>query len=185
MLLYLVNLADNESDKKFIEELYIKYIPWLRYKAYTMVKDSDISNDLAHDCMVKIINHIETVKNLPDNKVRSYLTVCIVNTTINYLNKASKESTLKNLNLSDSFNLPDTCSVIEEVEQKYTYQMMYVAYKKLPLRDQSIIEMKITLELSDEHMSEILNVTKDSVRVLLSRSMKKLKEEMKKMEALS
>ncbi len=185
MLLYLVNLADNESDKKFIEELYIKYIPWLRYKAYTMVKDSVICNDLAHDCMVNIIKHIETVKNLPENKVRSYLSVCIVNTTINYLNKASKESTLKNIDLSDSFNLSASDSIIEELEQKCTYAMMYEAFKKLPPRDQSIIEMKIALDLSDEHMAEMLNVTKDSVRVLLSRSMKKLKAEMKKMEALS
>lgn len=184
MLLFVVDYLDNDADKAFIENLYIEYMPLIRSRVYKYINNIDICNDLAHDCMVKMIRYIDRVKILPEDKIGAYITVCITNIVLNYLKRSSKQVTSSIYDLSDDYYLADDVSIEDEIEQKYDYQTIRAGFDKLRERDKSIIIMKYDLELNDSQIADILDIKQDSVRMTVLRCVRKLKKQIKKMEAL-
>ena len=184
MVLFVIDYIDNDSDKAFVENLYIEYMPFLRSRAYKYVQDVNISNDLAHDCIVNMIKHLDKLKSLHKDKIRAYISVSINNVVLNYLKRSSRQVENGICDLSDNYNLSDDYSVEEEIERKYEYQTVYAGFDKLCERDKSIISMKYDLELNDSQIADVLNITKDSVRMTVLRSVRNLKKQIKKQEEL-
>jgi len=184
MVLFVIDYIDNDSDKAFVENLYIEYMPFLRSRVYKYIKDINICNDIAHDCMVSMIKHLDTIKTLPEDKVIAYFSVSINNLVMNYLKRSSRQVETGICDLSDNYNLSDDFSVEEEIERKYEYQTVYAGFDKLHERDKSIIIMKYDLELNDSQIADALNIKKDRVRMSVLRSVRKLKKQIKKQEEL-
>ena len=138
MVLFVIDYIDNDSDKAFVENLYIEYMPFLRSRAYKYVQDVNISNDLAHDCIVNMIKHLDKLKSLHKDKIRAYISVSINNVVLNYLKRSSRQVENGICDLSDNYNLSDDYSVEEEIERKYEYQTVYAGFDKLCERDKSI-----------------------------------------------
>lgn len=183
MILFAIDFLDNDADKVFVEMLYNEYMPFLRYRAYKYVNNTDIANELAHDCMVNIIRHLDSVKKLPEDKVRAYLTVCINNISKNYLKRSSKQVVNGVYDLAADYYLSDGSSVEDEAELKFRYEAMRAGFDKLCERDKSIIVMKYDLELKDCQIADILDIKQDSVRMTVLRCVKRLKKQITKQEA--
>ncbi len=184
MILFVVDCLDNDYDKAYVENLYAEYMPFLRSRVYKYIKDINVCNDLAHDCIVNMIKHLDKVKSLPEDKIRAYISVSIYNLVMNYLRRSSKKVENGICDLSDNYDLSDEVSVEEEIERKYDYESIKAAFDKLNERDKSIIIMKYDLELNDSHIADVLNIKQDSVRMTVARSVKKLKKQIKKQEKL-
>lgn len=182
MIFFTINFLDNDADKAFVEKLYIEYMPFFRCRAYKYVNNIEIANELAHDCMVNIIKHLDTIKNLPEDKVRTYLSICINNIAKNYLKRLSKQVPNKVYDLADDYYLADGQCVEDEIEQKYKYEALRTGFDKLCEKDKSIIVMKYDLELKDSQIADVLNIKQDSVRMTVFRCVKRLKEQILKQE---
>ena len=182
MLLFVINSLDNPDDKKFIEMLYTKNMPWLRSRAYKFVNDINISNDLAHDCMLQIIKHIETVKALSEDKQRGYLSISINNICKNYVKRASRTIMMNDSSSASLDFIPENFSIEDDLERKFDYETIRTSVDKLCDRDRDIITMKFYLNLSEDHIADILQIKKDCVRMTVHRSVKKLEKEFIKQE---
>lgn len=182
MVLFVIDHIDNDSDRAFVENLYIEYMPFIRSRAYKYVQDINISNDLAHDCMVNLIKHLDKLKSLPEYKIGAYVSVSINNLTINYLKRSSKQTANNMCDLGDMYSLADDVSVEDQIEQKYDYESVRAGFDKLCERDKSIITMKYDLELNDSQLADVLDIKKDSVRMTVLRSVRNLKKQIKKQE---
>lgn len=182
MMHSVIDYPDNDSDKAFIENLYTEYMPLLRSRAYKYVEDINICNDLAHDCMVNMIKYVDRVKSLPEDKIRSYITVCINNLVINYLKRSSRQVTHSISDLGDDYYLAADVNIEDEIEKKYDYRTMRAGFNNLCERDKSILIMKYDLELNDSQIADILNIKQDSVRMTVLRSVRKLKKQINKQD---
>lgn len=182
MLNFVIDCIDNDADRKLIESLYIEYMPFLKKRAYLQTKDINVANDLAHDCMVNIIKHLDSIKKLPENKIRAYFSVSINNIVKNYLKRASKQAICNTYNLSDDYYLSADVNIEDELDQKYDYLSIRTAFDKLRERDKTLIVMKYDLELSDNLIADVLNIKQDSVRMSVLRSVGKLKKQIKEQE---
>ena len=158
--------------------------PFLRSRAYKYVQDVNISNDLAHDCIVNMIKHLDKLKSLHKDKIRAYISVSINNVVLNYLKRSSKQLANNICDLGDTYCLSDGVSIEDEIEQKYAYEAIKAGFDKLCDRDKSIIIMKYDLELNDSQIADVLNIKKDSVRMTVLRSVRNLKKQIKKQEEL-
>lgn len=183
-MLFVIDYIDNDADKVFVEKLYIEHMPFLRSRVYKHIQDINVCNDLAHDCMLNIIKHLDKIKTLPEEKVRAYLCVSIDNLAKNYVKRSSKQVGNGLCDLGDNYNLADDFSVEEEIERKYKYQELYSGFDKLCERDKHIISMKYDLELKDSQISDILNIKQDCVRMTVLRSVRKLKKQILNQEEL-
>ncbi len=182
MLNFVIDCLDNDADRKLVENLYVEYMPFLKKRVYSYIQDINICNDLAHDCMVNIIKHLDSIKKLPENKIRAYFSVSINNLIKNYSKSASKQTTCNIYDLSDDYFLSADINIENELEQKYDYLSIRTAFDKLRERDKSIIIMKYDLELSNNQIADILNIKQDSVRMSVLRSVRKLKKQIRNQE---
>ena len=60
VVFFLIDCLESDDDKKLIEDLYVKYISWLRFRASKIIgNDPAACADVAHDCMVNMIKHLD------------------------------------------------------------------------------------------------------------------------------
>lgn len=182
MLNFVIDFIDNEKDVKFVEHLYDEYMPFMKMRAYKYIQDMNICEDLAHDCMLNLIKHLDSVKALPEEKIRAYISVCISNIVKNYLKRESRIIPTGVHDLSEDYTLTSDTNIEEEVERKFDYQTIKEAFMELDERDKSLIIMKYTMCLHDRVIAETLNIKQNSTRMTLLRSVRKLKEIMESKE---
>lgn len=174
-MLSVIDRLTEESDKVLVTHIYTEYMPMIRSRVRKHVADSSIREDIAHDCIVDVIRYVDSVRKVPDDKLRAYVATCIENRIKHYLKKSSKECTGKKSDVGEGFLLADGADVADEIEQKYDYQSIRAAFDKLKESDKSIIAMKYDLELDDEHIANVLCIDKNSVRMTVLRSVRKMK----------
>lgn len=182
MILFTIDSFYNSDNKKFIEELYNEYMPWLRLRAHRKIEDLNVCDDLAHDCMLNMIKHIEKLKSLDKDRQRAYLFVSIDNLVLNYIKRSNKIITVKNESSAELDFVGADCDVVDEVSNKYDYDTIKAGLDNLCERDRDIIKMKYDLDLDDGQIADVLQIKKDCVRMTVSRSIKRLKKELKKLE---
>lgn len=176
-MLLFVEVLENADDRELIENLYKKYKPWLVSRAHRIVDNIDTCDDLAHDCFVNMINHIDTLRNLTEAKQKAYLAVSIDHITLNYAKRASKISVMKNPDAADLEFLPDAGSVENYIEKKLDFEAILKNFPNIPKRDRDILIMKFSLELKNDEISKILGIKKSCVRMTIKRSIAKLQRE--------
>ena len=175
MVLFSANTIEKPEDKVFIEELYIKYIACLRFRESKIIgNDSEACADVAHDCMVNMIKHIDMLKTLSENKQRAYLAAAIDNTALNYSMKSSKVEITHKTESAELDFIIDSNDMESEVEKKMELEAVREKFDLLPDRDKDLIVLKYELEMSDEQIGEIFDIKKDSVRMTVRRSIQKL-----------
>ncbi len=174
MLLFIVQNLDNDDDRKFISDIYEKYAPWLRSRAYKITNDYEISNDLAHDCIINLIKHIDKLRSFNDSQLRSYIAIAIDNTSKNYMKHSSKSCLMMDDDECFFDNIPDEISTEDLVEKKLNYDTIRENFQNLPDRDKDIIILKYDLDLSDREIAPVIGIKENSVRMTVRRSIRRL-----------
>ncbi len=175
MIPFTIEYLETKEDKEFIENLYKNYISWLRFRASKIIgKDSAACADIAHDCMVNMIKHLDKLKTLPEEKQRAYMAVAIDNTALNYVTKHSRMTFMRKPEAAELDFVGEDYSLEEDVEKRLNIEAVRDNIHLLSKRDRDLIILKYELELSDEQIGEILDIKKDCVRMTLRRSVQKL-----------
>ena len=182
MLLFVIDHLDSESDVAFVERIYKEFMPMIKRRIYKHIPNMTVCDDIAHDCILDIIKYLDSIKRVPEDKLRVYISVCVENNIKRYLKKATKELTGIEETVSNNNNLASGTDVADEVEVKYNYETLRKGFDKLKDRDKSIIVMRYDLELNDELIANALLIDKNSVRMTALRSVQKLKNAIKTLE---
>ncbi len=183
-MLLVVDTLENADDIELIEDLYTKYKPWLKFRAHKIIDNLEDCEDLTHDCMAKMIRHVDTLRRLTEAQRRSYMAIAIDNISLNYSKRASRVAMMKDIDSADLEFIPDDYSVEKEIERKMDFEAILENIKYIPKRDQDIIRMRFELELSDEIIADILDIKKSSVRMSVNRSVAKLQREIEERRGL-
>lgn len=162
------------DDKTYIEHLYSAYMPWMRLRAHRYVSDLSTCEDIAHDCLVKLLKHLEKLKALPEGELRAYIAVSIDNTAKNHIKRESKCLYAADSASADFAFVADVDNVKEEIDRKSDYETLRENFDRLCERDKDILSMKYDLELDDQQIADVLQIKKDSVRMTVRRSVKNL-----------
>lgn len=174
MISFVIESLDDETDKQIITDIYEQYAPWMRSRAYTLTGDYEVSYDLAHDCIISLIKHIDTIRNLNDRQLRSYIATTVNHTAINYM-KHSSRTCLVTENEECFFDeIPGRENVEEAVEKKLNIETVRENMNGLSSRDRELIILKYNHELSDAEISEIIGIKENSVRMTVRRSVERL-----------
>lgn len=174
MILFIINQLDKESDKELILNIYEKYAPWLRSRAYNITDDYEVSNDLVHDCIINLIKHVDKLRSFNDSQLRAYIAMAIDNTSKNYLKRSSKSCLVTDDDECFFDNIPDEVLTEEIVEEKFKYESIRESFENLSERDKSIIILKYDLNLKDDEIAPMIGVSSGSVRMTVRRSVQRL-----------
>ena len=173
MLIYL-SLLDSEEEISKFELIYSTYKKQMYYTANNILKE-----DAVHNAFLRIINNLEKIEDINSHKTKGLIVIIVKNVSIDIYRKNKKErdntifiDDLDDINGYDEINKND----IGDLE---------IAISKLPENYKQVFLLKFSHELTDNEISEILDIKPDNVRKRISRGREKLKNILKKMEVYS
>ena len=178
MLIYL-SLLDSEEEISKFELIYSTYKKQMYYTANNILKDSHLAEDAVHNAFLRIINNLEKIEDINSHKTKGLIVIIVKNVSIDIYRKNKKErdntifiDDLDDINGYDEINKND----IGDLE---------IAISKLPENYKQVFLLKFSHELTDNEISEILDIKPDNVRKRISRGREKLKNILKKLEVYS
>ena len=174
---------ENDDDREFMIELYLKYNKLMFVKAKGIVKDDYVAEDMVQETFAKIIEKIEKIRKIECCILPSYLVICIRRVCFNYLAKKQVRDKYSAQSIDDeayNFEYEDDKTDIEaEVLLKLDVSEVKKTFLKLPEKLQNILEYKYLLEMTDEEIAKTLGINKNSVRTYLTRARREVYKRMK------
>ena len=168
MLIYL-SLLDSEEEISKFELIYNTYKKQMYYTANNILKDSHLAEDAVHNAFLRIINNLEKIEDINSYKTKGLIVIIVKNVSIDIYRKNKKErdntifiDDLDDINGYDEINKND----LGDLE---------IAISKLPENYKQVFLLKFSHELTDNEISEILDIKPDNVRKRISRGREKLK----------
>ena len=178
MLIYL-SLLDSEEEISKFELIYSTYKKQMYYTANNILKDSHLAEDAVHNAFIRIINNLEKIEDINSHTTRGLIVIIVKNVSIDIYRKNKKER--DNTIFIDDF---DDINGYDEIN-KNDIGDLEIAISKLPENYKQVFLLKFSHELTDNEISEILDIKPDNVRKRISRGREKLKNILKKMEVYS
>lgn len=170
-----ISSLDDPKDRKFMEQLYLKYDRLILAMAEKYVDDPDDRKDVMQSVAENLIKHLPTIKGLPDKAVAAYIAYAVRNTAINYY-KATERRKKRFVSLDDeevarqvNREFQDT-SVEELILFKSRISQLKEIWHELLEEDQILLEGKYIWEFSDKELAEDFGCKPDSIRMKLTRA---------------
>ena len=148
-----------------IEELYKNYSKLVYGVIYSILKNTDETEDVLQNVFVKIFK-LDNEK-LPTKSHLSWLYSVAKNETINYIKKQSKEKNYESL-----YEITDNDTEIEKVLDKEYFNKLI---ENLPPKQQEILSLKIISNLSFREIANILDMKIPAVQWHYYKSLNTLK----------
>jgi len=172
---------EDENDRQFVTDLYLKYKLNMFYTARRIVKDPHIAEDMVQESCIAIINNLEKIKAVEVCRRRSYIVSMVKNISINYVVKRDRQSkysfTADDEILTQQLD-PDS-DIEERLIRNCDISTIKSALLTLSEKDQAILRMKYFDDLRDEDIASYLNIKTNSVRYYLTLARRKLYASMK------
>lgn len=174
---------EDENDRQFVTDLYLKYKLNMFYTARRIVKDPHIAEDMVQESCIAIINNLEKIKAVEVCRRRSYIVSMVKNISINYVVKRDRQSkysfTADDEILTQQLD-PDS-DIEERLIRNCDISTIKSALLTLSEKDQAILRMKYFDDLRDEDIASYLNIKTNSVRYYLTLARRKLYASMKEL----
>ena len=148
------------------EEIIIRHKDKLIYFIMRYVKNIDIAEDLAQDVFVYILIHRQSYDF--NYSLKTYLFTIAKSKSLNYLKRENKITNLDENSITD----------LQDLEERKNN--LKIAMQKLKPEYQNAIYLADIEELSYKEISQIMKKPESSIKVLIHRARKNLKEILKK-----
>lgn len=172
------NKALDENERAFVEMLWDEYKALMYSTALKYSQDSHQIQDIIQNSLEKIIKKVSVLISLDRCALTSYIVLIVRSTSLNYLKRAGIELRLF-IEDCDSImdSVPDQSTSAENlligIETSANIQNLLT---RLPLGDRLVLEGKYIMELSDGELADICGISKNSVRMRLSRAKKRTRD---------
>ncbi len=169
-LSYLFLSQDKKVAKGSFDEFYRRHAPKLYTFCYKLLKDKNKARDVFQESFVHLFERIEQ-RGEPIENLSSYLFKIAKNMILNIQRKkVLQEVPIKG----------DRWSVFQEsLEDKQQKELLDIAINQLPENLKEALIMKEYLNYSYSEISDLMNISRDSVAVMIFRAKKKLKDLLK------
>ena len=138
--------------------------------AFKITGNSEVAKDLAQDVIIKFWENQGQHKQL--DSIENYLFIMIRNEALKYLRGLSRA---KNRHEKASLNSEQEESLWDTIIEQEANQLLQTAIATLPPQCNRIVELSLTGKNTKE-IAETLNITVNTVKVLKSRAIHKLRE---------
>lgn len=154
-----------KEEKTNIEEIYLNYSSLVKNIAFSILKNSDDSEDVMQEVFIKIYNISK--EKLPETSEMNWIYSVTKNTAIDFIKK--KKNTL---NIDEIYNCRNEFDEIEEFIDKESYIRLM---SNLSEKNKEIISLKIFSGFSFKEIGNFMNLPTSTVSWKYYTSINKLK----------
>lgn len=159
-------------------DLFLKNQAAMYQTAYRIVGEAQIAEDMVQETCISLINHLEEVKKVAANKLRTYVTSATRNTSINYVVKRNRRSRYSFLTDDDRVfeSRADDAEIDSALIREADIETIKRALRALSEKDQLLLNLKYYDGKTDAEIARVLEIKADSVRSYLTRARRHLME---------
>lgn len=154
---------------RIYNEYYIKLYKYTLFR----VADQYVAEDLVSEIFVKVLDKYNTY-NPTKGKFSTWVFAIANNTIINYYKTINRNKVVNWEQVDSQYRLED---LIIEQELK---EILLKAILRLDERQRSIIALKFGANMKNREIAQMLNLTESNVGTILYRSLKHLRDNLKK-----
>ena len=178
MILFLLTATiESDTDREFMMRLYTEYYPLMRSKAYGIVREYAIVDDLVNDACVRLIGKISLLRDFDCCKLAAYIVYTVRSVSVDYIRRQSAQNKRVQAGFTADDDVADNGKSTEEIMiQSEEIDALRSAVMKLPERERDILHFKYTLEMKDAEIAQTFGIQPSSVRSLISRTRRKVYE---------
>jgi RNA polymerase sigma factor (sigma-70 family) len=145
----------------------------MKWAAYKIVQDNTIAEDLVHDSIANLIQKMDTIRDLEQKRLTTYIITTVRNHAINFCIKREREKkhTFYGLDEDVAEDIPDSeIPLNEKFEAFDEYRKLADSIEKLPERERELLHLKYNLQYDDTTIGRVMGIKKASVRQYLTRA---------------
>ncbi|WP_245596166.1 RNA polymerase sigma factor [Paenibacillus taiwanensis] len=162
---------DKKDEGMFVAELYIRYYPMMRKKAFEITRDHSVVEDIIQDAFIRLMNKIPLLRSLDSGKRVSYILQTIRHTALNYMKQHAKNKKYTTTCYSDLEWICDAQLSIEDTyNAKEGLHSVSGIISELPKRDRLLLYNKYILDLDDHAISRSMKIPTANIRSYLTRA---------------
>lgn len=171
MIPFCILAIENDDDREFMAELFLRYQRLLYNEIYEILKNPWNTEDVLQATLVKLIDKISELRKKEEAKLVSYMVVAARNNTYNFLRAQKKSAQVSFEEYSGQENSASADRQIESgMIAKEEIEEMVRRWSQLDERSKHLLEGKYILGKSDEALAEELSIKPASVRMALTRA---------------
>jgi RNA polymerase sigma-70 factor (ECF subfamily) len=153
-------------------DAYKQYYTRLFAYIYARVGNKHQAEDIVSDVFERVYRKLDSLRNR--DALATWLFAIARNVIISHARKRSRETVVDHDVLSELS--PATDSVESEVMHREDLDGVARAVRTFSQREQDIISLKFDAELANAQIGEIMGLTEQNVRVIIFRSIRKLRK---------
>ena len=152
---------ESESDRAFMTDLYLTHRALMLKIAWKYTGVSAEVDDLVSDSVVALIQHIDSLKEMPDLALRAYIASTVRNKALDLLRKKKREQgwTVE----GDMDRVPDPGSFEHKISVQAEVDSVRQALEFLPDHEREALRLKFFEKKTNPEIAQALNVA-ESVR---------------------
>lgn len=173
-MLYLILSITDPVKRDLLLELYLEYKSRLIRYALKLLKNQEAAEDILHDVFTKLVENPQLLKYDQAKKNAPYLYMMVKNRCLNHLSQSKKTQPVGEIELTEEWDFADL------LIRQENFQLAVEKIMSLPDNYKDVIMLRFVNELSDEEISEYLQISPGNVRVRICRALKSLQKSLAK-----
>ena len=170
----------DESDREFVENLYIKYEQTMYKIAYNILHKKTEAEDVVHNTFVKIIDNLEKIRRLDSMGTEFYLSTVTKHAS---LDEQRKTNRLPECNVMEELSeFKSDISVEDIVMTKLDSDRVKTALKSLSKDEFELLSMNLIMGYQPSEIAEKYGISSNTARQKIFRAKQHLKQELEKDE---
>ncbi|MBQ7975722.1 MAG: hypothetical protein IJ300_08570, partial [Clostridia bacterium] len=91
MITLIISAIEDDYEREFILNIYNKYYFEMKKRAYRFLRNNEEAEELVQDAFVKLIEHVDVVMTVGDDKLPGYVMSTIKNLAFNKIKKNQRK----------------------------------------------------------------------------------------------
>jgi len=171
-MIYACILAiEDESDREFMEGLFVQYERLMYSEIRKILKNAQDIEDVFQISLEKMIDKLQILRSRSrDQRVNYIISIC-KNTAISHLRSQNRAHNYMLDENWDSFHDEESVFQVEEIIlTRIDTETLKKNWHRLDERSRLLLEDRYILEMTDEELAEEFHMKPSSVRMALSRA---------------
>lgn len=166
-------ILPNTKEHDTITTIYNTYYSTMYYTAISVLHDHALAEDAVAESLIKLIKNLHKITEVDCYQTRAFIVIIVRNTALDILRKRTsrKEDELLDFGMQDTEITP-----LEALTVKDAVSSIVACIRKLPSGLSDVLYLSAVLDHSNEEIANLLGISKDVVKVRLSRAKKRVRE---------
>ena len=143
MVAMVYSMEDQPSDREFMDQMYMEFERLMFFTARQYASKTEIAEDIVQESLVRLYGKVQTMKQMKQVVLATYIRATVRNTAINALRKMNREKDYAADAETDAFTRADQARALDTMMDLSGYRVLLSKiWPQLPEEDRLLLEGK-------------------------------------------